>query len=507
MSTAMVALPEAGYYCRPNLTMQRSLDSSIHVKGSVSVAKIAAKNIVIEADDLLRIRAKINLMYADRKVIVAPCLCKLYMSRQSSIIDSDGKTSPDWFLFDSGVIALVYDVGYMDFTIALFDKVSVRLSWCLKWSPSLTLTKPNANFHVLNTKPDSSAHVGILYENKNVADLILNAMELLFKEMSKRSSVSPNVIIDCGCGSKEDQEEDKSTPCRKNSKGRKKSILRSLSLKYRRSFKEREVKIVDDERENVTELSGEPKTKIFRKLSLRQIGRRVTVDNTPTTFESAPLSRKSLHRQLSRSHSSVSSLGADQSSDMLQNTTDFKENPSLVRVRKNAFVFDSLANRTYCDKKDRQGLRNSLVAAQCDINPDKNDESSTKCDDDVTANCDSNLDNISEEQAEESGASRLRQILFQRRRISRTQSLRIESQSKSSLESSDSSPSEKSLYQRPVKLLKPRSGTDSLLLHGRTVKCVINTGHAARYAREKRHWMNKLHKGDVESTDLCVTEL
>ena len=63
------------------------------------------------------------------------------------------------------------------------------------------------------------------------------------------------------------------------------------------------------------------------------------------------------------------------------------------------------------------------------------------------------------------------------------------------------------MYQRHKKLQKQRPGTDSLLLKGSTVRCVIDTGLMARYLRERKDWGQTLQEGDVESTDLCVTEL
>ena len=131
-----------------------------------------AMNLVIDADDLLKIRKKVCDLYVDKKVIIAPCLSKLYISREQQVIDSDGKTSPDWFYFGTGVIAIIYDAKTEDLKIALFEETSIRLLWCMNWASYVTIHTQTSHFHILNTKSDYSQHVGFLYENKAVADLI-----------------------------------------------------------------------------------------------------------------------------------------------------------------------------------------------------------------------------------------------------------------------------------------------------------------------------------------------
>ena len=200
---------------------------------------IETSNLVIEAKDLLKLRSKICGLYADKKVIVAPCSSKLYISRQQKTIDADGKTWPDWFYFGTGVISIIYDTKNRDITIALFEKHSLRLLWCLKWAEFITFEIPTSSFHIINTKEDFSQHVGILYENKNVADLMLNAFKLL----------SESTINECGV-------------CPKSSG--KNRLMRSLSL-HKKS------------KQNESSYKDSNTTVIKRKSSLRDSLRRKTI--------------------------------------------------------------------------------------------------------------------------------------------------------------------------------------------------------------------------------------
>ena len=120
------------------------------------------------------------------------------------------------------------------------------------------------------------------------------------------------------------------------------------------------------------------------------------------------------------------------------------------------------------------------------------------------------------DEAASRGKDNLVKILFKKRRISRTQSLQVEDRKIAHREeeqqprecSGDSSPHGDSSkqYERPVRLVKPRASTDTMLLCD-SMRTLFEAGIAARNERERKNWMRTLRNKDAQSTDLCVTEL
>ena len=186
-------------------------------------------SLVIDANEMLRIKEKINDLYPGRDIVLTPCLTKLYLSRELKIFDFDGKSSPNWFYFATGIVAIIYDKSHDDLLITLFDCTKVRLLWCLKWAEYIRLHVTTSQFHILNTKSDFSNHVGILYDNKDVADLILTTLNFLSTNFRDKQSTFPS----------EDIESIEKENCQTATNKRK--LFRSLSFHGRKSKSDIEV--------------------------------------------------------------------------------------------------------------------------------------------------------------------------------------------------------------------------------------------------------------------------
>merc|ERR1712150_78285 len=97
------------------------------------------------------------------------------------------------------------------------------------------------------------------------------------------------------------------------------------------------------------------------------------------------------------------------------------------------------------------------------------------------------------------------------RRVSRSQSLKLEQtvpcvNALSLGEGKEASHEERTDGKKLIRQ-KSRAQTDSLLLKGDSVRCVIDTGLLARQKRQRRAWTVDIADEGVVSTDLCVTEL
>lgn len=594
--------PEAGYYCRPNLP-----NSKFNDKRSSMDEDDQLKCLVVEPNELLSLRAKICSLYPDKKVMVSPSMSKLYISRHSTIIDNQGKTSPDWVFFANGIVSIVYDPHQKhDFMLTFFEKISNRLLWCLRWAEYVQVEAHTSNFHVINTQKDFSENVGVLYENRDVAELILNAIVYL-KEgepVTQRPTLS-----------------------------RKKSLLRRFSFrgstpkKASMAMKQDSVEECDEEestctggRSSTPSRSSTPIDDVRKSGgSFRQSGgsfrasgsfqlqktaatlvrasentspilsRRLSVKNSPADKSAAAAAVAAVRsRKLGRAHTYDHNALVNNNNNGTTHNNNIKKSPSNKNVytlseesscecpKDNGYYGSSSApsskpsshggskpssrsERTTTTGRKLSRASSMLnqarkISLRSPRTPspvphersDEDLESKTHAleigaqedairysDNDASMGDTSSLrrrGNVRQRTDSNSGSKRMMNFLFsQRRRISRSQSLRLPEGEfpSSSDEATDSddvtvygndvdlpeslvasfSQKEKYMYQRHKKLQKQRPGTDSLLLKGSTVRCVIDTGLMARYLRERKDWGQTLQEGDVESTDLCVTEL
>ncbi|XP_066913675.1 uncharacterized protein [Clytia hemisphaerica] len=152
---------------------------------------------VIGANDLLRIRDRISELYFKQNVIVAPCLSKLYMARDGcdTTVDNQTTDNPDWVYFGMGIVALIYDHEQNDVKMTLFDRNEVRLMWCLKWTTKVATQMTMSNFYTITNNIEDQ-HIGILFENKDVAELIAQTISLIFESIKEARRYSGVDLID-----------------------------------------------------------------------------------------------------------------------------------------------------------------------------------------------------------------------------------------------------------------------------------------------------------------------
>ena len=383
-------------------------------------------NMVIDADELLHVRNRINELYFNQKVIVAPCLSKLYLSRQPKVIDADGKTSPDWFYFGTGMTAIIYDTERNDVKMTLFDKNDIRLLWCLKWTEFVNFQMPTSNFHIINTEADDTHHVGILYENKDVAELIANTVTLIYDSIKMSSLKSKDCV----------------------SRSLRSSSLKSFSKTLEHDDLEKRTSLRDSllARNRHNSDNAPPRNREMRSATVHEFSgmvarRAIEISTDSRRPKSDCPTDQSKLLKLSR---------ADSFRRMKSKSFDTPSEPTVTT--KNARKLTTTENSSF---------RESIVRA-----------------------------------------------LFKKRRISRTQSLKVEDCG-ACVGGDDTTHQhgDSKQYERSVKLVKPRASTDTMLLQGDAMRFVIEVGLSARTARERKHWAKNLSSEDMPSTDLCVTEL
>jgi len=397
-------------------------------------------HLVIGACEMQRIRNKICELYPDKNIMLAPCLSKLYISRELKMFDFDGKTSPNWFYFGTGIISVIYDSDEGDIMLALFNETDVRLLWCLKWADFIKFQTQTSNFHILNTKEDSSHHVGILYDNKDVADLIFNTVNMIFKNLNKVSEEK----TDCECESEK--------PTNKN------KLFKSLSL--------RRLKRGDSFKKESSNEKSEPTIK--RKISLRD-----------------SIRKKTGWRK-----------GKQASIEEAEKLEDEKMNHLTSLRRTSSF---------------RHALKN-------DNTTEKNNASETETSSENNNNIESKCKRLSLDGDDTNEKESIRRKIFKLRRISRTRSLIAPKRDSQVSEISPDDVSaakeeegkyfaDKAKFLKPKRVVKQRSSTDTLILHDKTMRYVIDAAHVARYARERKYLLKNMNSVHLEGTDLCVTEL
>jgi len=318
--------------------------------------------------------------------------------------------------------------------MTLFDKNDIRLLWCLKWTEFVNFQIPTSNFHIINTEADDTHHVGILYENRDVAELIAHTVTLIY------DSIKISNLKNKKCVSRS---------------------LRSSSLKRFSKTLEHE----DFE-----------KRSSLRDSLLRRS--RHNSDNTP------PPTRETRSATVHEFSGIVARRAIEISTDSRRPKSDCPTDHSKLLKLSRADSFRRMKNRS----------KSHDVADS----PNESAETTTK-----------NVRKLTTENS--SFRESIVRALFKKRRISRTQSLKVEDCAACVDEDDNGNVtgtnSGSKQYERSVKLVKPRSSTDTMLLQGDAMRFVIEAGLSARTARERKHWAKNLSNEDMPSTDLCVTEL
>ena len=507
---------------------------------------------VLEAADIYRLRTDICKLYQNKKVIVAPCRCKLYISRCALVIDNDGKISPDWFHFATGVTSLIYDAPLQSLMIALFDVTSGRMLWMLKVNSFTRVTAPNSSFHVLNTSDDCSEHVGLLYENREVATLLLKTFSLLANvgdplnsnKVTRTESYlrSPNTYdqvhgkrhvrtnsaeqlrqLSVTNSFRQQQERKKPSAEVTSSSSRKGRLFRSFSFNSRNKSHASSVNQV-----NSWSLPRSQTYKVGEVLTTKPPTPVQPLDDRLSISSDKDMRKKG--RKLNKFKKRSKTLtGLEGFPDQSYYQNNALENPKRNSVPE---LISSKVESAREDSLDKEKDLSSKNRLNCEITDTKAVSSSSEQRQSET--CTKGESYLIPTVEKAGQKSEKKSSLFKRVKLKRSFSERLPRRSHFRLSGGKNVSNEENVdsdentsdgtnhenktdsgssnssdqYKKDRHLgAKPRAGSDSLLLKGDYVKCAVDTGHMARYLRERKLWIKTLESGDVMTTDLCVTEL
>lgn len=489
-----------------------------------------------ESHDIHRACHDIRKKYDDKKkVIVAPCRCKLYISRCSKVIDFEGKTSPDWVYFASGLTTLVYDSHSNDLMLTLFDFTDLRLLWMFKMSEMSHVYAPNSSFHVINTQADLSEHVGFLYENRDVAALLLNTLSKCIKKQAfaaySLTASQPEISHSVFKGKSlhrskphnpamitaENKQDQETNALDAPKKGRSK-ILRSFSFHMKRPSKN-SAKDPNPE----TQISRSQQIMATHADDIQRTGTRFQENSSEQMRENGNDCKKRSEKRRKRSSGRSKTLGPESipriaklrngcSEDNFRQDIDKRSSFPAFLVGKVEDIFPSREKIPYDDVDFRAsccGEENGLVK-----NDLRKTERSKTIDESklVQETGGAHKNELAEDISPRVNTKRGSILKRTGRKISRSLSekwagvrptvfLRDEHQTdtegETKLRNKEGCQSQE----------KPRATSDSLLLKGTAITCMVETGHMAKYHRERKQWMSILESETVMTTDLCVTEL
>lgn len=409
-------------------------------------------NLVIAAHELLQFREKICKLYFKQKVIVAPCLSKLFFYCEKETSDRhELKSTSNWMYSATGLIAVIYDEELNDVKLTLFDRHSAHLHWCLKWADFINCQMPSPNFQIINTEADSHQHVGILYENKDVAELIARTVSLFY------ASIKLSVC--------KDYKNEKTFPLNTKTKLRATQSDALLKMSKHSSF---------DEKYKPKEKKHEIRRSSLRGSLPRKWGQKVAdefrrKDRSASLFGNAnDFAGLIAHRAINKG---VSERPVSNCTDEATRISLFSRADTFRRNRSQSM--DATPNKEI-DTEFHSG--NGKEKRQKSIGDTTHKESMIK-------------------------------LLFKKRRISRSQSLKNEDESSSSRTTKEGDRRKPaSDYERPVRLTKPRSLTEPIILKDDN-KILIESALAARQERERKRYVKNLTKAEMPTTNLCDTDL
>eukprot|EP00794_Sanderia_malayensis_P012940 gene12940-14270_t len=504
---------------------------------------------ISEDQELQLVRDEIRKLYdMNKKVIVAPCRCKLYISRSTEIIDYEGKTSPNWFYFATGLTTIVYDPQTNDLMLTLFDATTVRLLWMLKMTATTHIYAPNSSFHVINTKADYSEHVGLLYDCKEIASLLLNTFSLLTSQQLWPRHHQAEAGAD---NNKAVPAEERRRPTRTN------SFTSMLKSKMHRTTATEQGEAKNDRK---LPIAVEKKRRsLLRSLTFHVTRRNsnskpssvaTAADDRTTapalTDDGGQVGNEGVDELISTHHKSTELVNTDSFNSLTNTNNDqqlkrkehHKRRKRLTRRSKTVGPESIPSASTFTDanliRRGNNEDRNSnkrcsvpcfIVDEVEDIFPSREriNAVNRKSSRDSASSKSSNKDVSETTRSKQNDAPRVellsadgcqqkRESIFRRTSRKLTRSL-----------------SEKSPHRPHVTLrgkakhqavtdscthngdecrsCKPRASSDSLLLKGSAIDCMVETGHMAKYQRERKMWMTILENETVQTTDLCVTEL
>lgn len=127
---------------------------------------------------------------SQNKIVIAPCMVDVYLSKTKDLLSrsvGDGK----WRLIARGVLGLVYDLKNrgQKIRVCLVSASSVAdLVWQETVVAFTTVRSPHPSFHTFNSTRNLYEQIGLLYENKCVAQMVFEALSVFTKCPTKNLS-------------------------------------------------------------------------------------------------------------------------------------------------------------------------------------------------------------------------------------------------------------------------------------------------------------------------------
>lgn len=151
---------------------------------------------VLTNEAIKRIRDMLAKVFgSSHKIVIAPCMAEVYVNKNRDSFRKPAKVK--WNSVDRGVIALVFDTDSCSkrLLICLTSPKSGDVLWKETVVPYSTVASPHPTFQTINSTRNFCEQAGILYENKTVARLVFQALELFTSHDKDPSKVKGTNVM------------------------------------------------------------------------------------------------------------------------------------------------------------------------------------------------------------------------------------------------------------------------------------------------------------------------
>lgn len=139
------------------------------------------------------VRNELSKSYSEHKIIIAPCRAEVYTSKSKDFLKKPSDVK--WKLLNSGLLAVVYNTkeNRERLILCLASPKTATVIWKETVVPFTIIDCPHPTFHTLTSAKNFQERAGILYENKKVARLVFQVMEMFTSRNQSPSSSSKRV--------------------------------------------------------------------------------------------------------------------------------------------------------------------------------------------------------------------------------------------------------------------------------------------------------------------------
>lgn len=134
------------------------------------------------------VRTELSKTYCEHKIIIAPCRTEVYTSKTKDFLKKPSDIK--WKLLNSGLLAVVYNTkeNRERLMLCLASPKTASIIWRETVVPFTIIDCPHPTFHTLTSAKNFQERAGILYENKTVARLVFQVMEMFTSRNQSPSS-------------------------------------------------------------------------------------------------------------------------------------------------------------------------------------------------------------------------------------------------------------------------------------------------------------------------------